>query len=272
MPEILVTGANGFLGKEVVKLLNKNDYDFAGVGRNISTSSKLLCDLSIPADVIKLLEETNPKIIINLAASVDFQEKNQYPFFPVNTLLPAIFAGYCTKNNSHLIQSSGIIVHGFSHRHYSKKTELTPDTAYGKSKLLADDIIIASGCKASILRIGGIFGDNGSLHLGINKAIVEAKKGNPPNIVNTGSAKRNYIFVKDVALAIIDTVKERLTGIHYLGGETKTIKSMLNDICDVFIPGNQPEYIEGQEAVDQLIEPCNNFKITPFRLALEEMV
>ena len=65
MPKILVTGANGFLGKEVVKLLNKNDYDFAGVGRNISTSSKLLCDLSIPADVIKLLEETNPKIIID---------------------------------------------------------------------------------------------------------------------------------------------------------------------------------------------------------------
>ena len=116
MPKILVTGANGFLGKEVVKLLNKNGYDFAGVGRNVSTASKLLCDLSIPADVIKLLEETNPKIIINLAASVDFQEKNQYPLFPVNTLLPAIFAGYCTENNSHLIQSSGIIVHGFSHR------------------------------------------------------------------------------------------------------------------------------------------------------------
>ena len=97
MAEILVTGANGFLGKEVVKLLNKNDYDFAGVGREISTSSKLLCDLSIPADVIKLLEEINPKIIINLAASVDFQEKNQYSLFPVNTLLPAIFAGYCAK-------------------------------------------------------------------------------------------------------------------------------------------------------------------------------
>ena len=75
-----------------------------------------------------------------------------------------------------------------------------------------------------------------------------------------------------MALAIIHTVKERLTGIHYLGGETKTIKSMLNDICDVFISGNKPGYIRGQEAVDQLIETGNNFKITPFRLALQEMV
>ena len=47
MPEILLTGANGFLGKEVVRLLNEHDYNFAGVGRNISTSSKLSCDLSI---------------------------------------------------------------------------------------------------------------------------------------------------------------------------------------------------------------------------------
>ena len=47
---------------------------------------------------------------------------------------------------------------------------------------------------------------------------------------------------------------------------------MLNDICDIFLPGNQPEHIEGPESQDQLIESDNNFKITPFRLALEEMV
>tara|TARA_Y100000591_G_scaffold125211_1_gene107039 strand:+ start:19152 stop:19970 length:819 start_codon:yes stop_codon:yes gene_type:complete len=272
MPEILLTGANGFLGKEVVRLLNEHDYNFAGVGRNISTSSKLSCDLSILEDVIKLLEKTSPKIIINLAASADFLEKNPSSLFSINTLLPAIFAEYCIKNNSHLIQASGIIVHGFSHVHFSKKTELKPDNAYGKTKLLADQIITMSGCQASILRLGGIFGDNGPLHLGINKAIIEAKKGTPPRIINTGSAKRNYIFVKDVALAIIDTLEKGLTGIHYLGGETKTIKSMLNDICDIFLPGNQPEHIEGPESQDQLIESDNNFKITPFRLALEEMV
>ena len=46
---------------------------------------------------------------------------------------------------------------------------------------------------------------------------------------------------------------------------------MLTDICEVFIPGRQPEHIEGEEAVDQIIENSDYFNITPFRAALEQM-
>jgi hypothetical protein len=77
--------------------------------------------------------------------------------------------------------------------------------------------------------------------------------------------------LRDVAQAIVKCFEERITGIHYFGGEVKTIKGMLTDICEVFIPGRQPEHIEGEEAVDQIIENSDYLNITPFRAALEQM-
>ena len=222
--------------------------------------------------VITLLEKTKPDIIINLAASVDFVEKDTKQFFQVNVLLPAIFGNYCKMNNSHLIHSSGIIVHGFMHSHYNVSTELSPETGYGKSKLLADDAITASGCDSSILRFGGIFGKNGPNHLYINKAVDNAQEGKIPTIIGTGNVRRNYIYIKDAAEAIVKCIEKRLTGIYYLGGEVKSVKSMLTDICEVLIPGQLPEYVEGEETDDRIIENSPNFNITPFKLAIEQMV
>jgi nucleoside-diphosphate-sugar epimerase len=266
-----VTGADGFLGKEVIGILKKNNFDFIGVSRNITGKNYVFCDLSMPNDVLKLLDKTRPDVIINLAASVDFKKRDIKIFFPVNVLLPAILGNYCKQKGLLLVQSSGIIVHGFSHKLYNISTELSPDTNYGESKLLADDVIEASGCEASILRLGGIYGENGPSHLGINKAIDDAKKRKLPTIVGIGNIKRNYVYVRDVAQAIVKCIEERITGVHYFGGEVKTIKGMLTDICEVFIPGRQPEHIEGEEAVDQIIENSDYFKITPFRAALEQM-
>ena len=187
-------------------------------------------------------------------------------------LLPAIFGNYCKVNNIQLVHSSSIAVHGFSHKFYSKNTEFSPNNSYGESKLLGDNIISASGCDFSILRIGGIFGRHGPTHLGINKAIDDAIKGKAPSIIGKGAAKRNYVYVKDVAKAIVKCIEQKITGVHYLGGEVKTIESMLIDLCEIFIPGNQPKYIHGENSADQIIENSEYFSITPFRTALKKMI
>jgi len=272
MSRILVTGADGFLGKEVIGILKKNNFEFVGVSRKNTRENYLFCDLSIPNDVLKLLEKTEPDVIINLAASIDFKERDIKLFFPVNVLLPAILGNYCKQNHLFFVHSSSIIVHGFSHELYNLNTELLPDTRYGKSKLLADDVIAASGCESSILRLGGIYGENGPFHLGINKAIDDAKKRKLPTVVGTGEAKRNYIYVKDAAQAILHCIKERLNGIHYLGGEEKTIRDMLSDICEVLIPGQLPKHIKGEKTKDQIVENSPYFETTSFRTAIEEIV
>ena len=266
MRKILVTGADGFLGKEVIEIIKQNNFDFISVSKKNSGKNYELCNLSSPADVYKLLEKTQPDVIINLAATVDFKKRKIKHFYPVNVLLPAILGNYCQKKKSYLVHCSGIIVHGFSHKLYNINTSITPDTGYGKSKLFADNLIVGSGCVNSILR------KNGPTHLSINKAISGSMKGIVPSVVGRGNAKRNYIYVKDAAQAIVKCFEQRITGIHYLGGEIKTINGMINDICEVFISDRQPNRIEGEEATDQIIENSDHFIITPFRTALEKLV
>ena len=270
--KVLVTGAGGFLGQEVIKILKNKNFDFVGVSRNIEDEKFAFCDLSNPRNVFELLEKTKPDFIVNLAAHVDFKKRDLQSFFPVNVLLPTIFGYYCKDKDKLLIQSSGIIVHGFKHEIYKSTTELLPDSGYGESKLLADKIIMSSGCDYSILRIGGIFGRHGPTHLRINKAIDDAIKGKTPSVTGKGAAKRNYVYVRDVAKAIVKCIEQKITGVHYLGGEVKTIESMLIDLCEIFVPGNHPEYIHGENASDQIIENSEHFSITPFRTALKKMI
>ena len=59
MPGILVTGADGFLGKEVIRILKKNKSDFVGVSRKNTGVNYVFCDLSIPNEVFKLLKKKN---------------------------------------------------------------------------------------------------------------------------------------------------------------------------------------------------------------------
>jgi nucleoside-diphosphate-sugar epimerase len=272
MLDVLVTGVEGFLGKEVALFLKNRNYHFVGVARKTQSKSYISTDLSDPKNVLGLLTKTKPRVIINIAASVNFQTDKPDLLFAVNALLPALLANYCYENDAHLIHCSSIIVHGFKHSLYNQHTELYPDTAYGQTKLIADNSIMASGSDASVFRFGGIFGKNGPDHLSINKTIDNALNRVPPRVVGTGRAKRNYVFVKDAARAIIDCIENKILGVRYIGGEINTIERMAREICEVILPGKSPLYVSGDEARDQIVENDRDYEITSFKEALKQML
>ena len=79
--KVLVTGAGGFLGQEVIKILKNKNFNFVGVSRNIEDKKFTFCDLSNPRNVFELLEKTKPDYIVNLAAHVDFKKEIYSHFF-----------------------------------------------------------------------------------------------------------------------------------------------------------------------------------------------
>jgi nucleoside-diphosphate-sugar epimerase len=262
--KILVTGADGFLGKEVVLKLRASYSDVVPVTRRMNgEDGHALCDLGNPTAIMSLLEEIRPDCIVNLAARADFSKGVLNELYAVNALCPAIFADYCRKHKAHLVQASGTIVLGFHNQYYNKDTLEIPDTDYGVSKLLAEKMIKASFCSAAIIRFGGIFGANGPEHLGINKAIMRSKSGYLPKVVASGAAKRNYIYVEDAASMIEKCITNRQTGLLMAGGETISIKDMLEFICDEFLPGKSPIFESGEESFDQVIEVSP--ELGPFR-------
>lgn len=271
MTDILLLGSEGFLGKEVFLALEDMNFDFLGTTRRTVSGKRISVDLSNATSVVRLLGDVKPKIIINAAVSANFDTSSAAEMFPVNSLLPILLADFCKKNSSYLIHISGTIVHGSHHRIYSQSTQLTPNTEYGRTKLLADQAIQTSGCKSVIFRFGGIFGRKGPSHLRINRAIDRALKNEAPQVIGSGKAKRNYLFVVDAAKAICDSIFSRPAGVIYLGGETKTVEEMLNDICDILTLDQSPVLMAGEEAIDQLVKNDSRYKTTAFRNALRQL-
>jgi nucleoside-diphosphate-sugar epimerase len=81
---------------------------------------------------------------------------------------------------------------------------------------------------------------------------------------------RNYIYVKDVAQAIVHALQEHLSGTHLLAGhEYISVGEMLQQVCDTFAPGSHPLLKDGSEAADQVITPSPLLPMTRgFREAL----
>ena len=76
---------------------------------------------------------------------------------------------------------------------YSHKTKFKPKNHYGKSKLQPEKYIIKSGCAYTILRFGGIYGEKGPSHLGINNFIRNAIKVKDKNSQEIQRAKKLYL-------------------------------------------------------------------------------
>jgi len=252
--KILVTGASGFLARATIAELEKSNHIVIPCyHRQADPSRDIVCDIGNPSELLKILHDVQPNIIVNLAAHVGFNNEELADLYTTNSLAPAIMADYCKKTRGHLIHASGSIVHGFQHSKYSQDTPLHPDNNYGKSKLIADEFIQASGCKSAIIRFGGIFGLNGPSHLGINRAINNAAKGIVPELHGNGEGRRNYIFVEDAARIVPHLIEQKSTGIFYAGGEKLSLATMLDQICEKLLPDEIVEKKSGPKVHDQIV-------------------
>ena len=72
--KILITGASGFLGKEVVNIFKNKKYKIFKISRTNKNFNNY--NLENTQAVSKLLNKIQPDIIINLAAKVDFKKNS----------------------------------------------------------------------------------------------------------------------------------------------------------------------------------------------------
>ena len=133
---VLLTGATGFLGKEVFYALNSGDYEIIAICSDSNkVDNHMPCDLSNPHELISLLNNVQPSIVINLAAKIHFNTTAISELNALNVLCPGIIADYCLKNDSFMLHASTISVNGNKKTMFGIDTPLQPDTNYGKSKL-----------------------------------------------------------------------------------------------------------------------------------------
>jgi len=143
MTRILVTGANGLLGKSLIKYLFKKKHEIFLHSRG--TNCDVSADLTDFGQVKKALDKVNPVTIINLVAltSVDECESNPNKAYQVNVHSVENLARWIRENNHdcHLIHISTDQVYDGPGPHSEQDITLTNYYAFSK---YASEAVVSS--------------------------------------------------------------------------------------------------------------------------------
>lgn len=254
---VLITGANGFVGRHLLNKLESSDWSVIPlVHRKIGWENEIVLDFcdSNFCETINLLPQVDA--VVHLGAKIGWDGSPRKELFVPNVFATGVLANWGNKIGAYFIFASAAIVCGSRNLRITSESKSNPDTDYGYSKWLGEEIIQMSGVKHAILRIAGIFGSGGPSHLGLNKTIDDALHGKIPVQYGTGKIRRNYIYVEDLSDIIIHCIENEVEGKHLVAGSSiNTVAEMLQIICDKLLPGSHPEYIEGRKGYDQVLTP-----------------
>ena len=155
---IVITGANGQLGRELSRLgaVSPNEY--------IPTDINEL-DITNKEAVVQFLAEHKADVIVNCAAytNVERAESEQNAAYEINSKAAANLAEAAKAMNATLIHISTDYVFGTEGN--TPRTEDMPTSplgVYGHSKLEGERAVIESGCKAIIIRTAWLYSEFGS--------------------------------------------------------------------------------------------------------------
>ncbi|MDX2469513.1 MAG: dTDP-4-dehydrorhamnose reductase [SAR324 cluster bacterium] len=154
--KVLVTGADGQLGREIRDLALSEEMTFTDVAQ---------LDLTNFSAVSSLFEEKGFDLVINCAAytAVDRAETNEELATKVNNEAVANLARLCLEHDTRLIHiSTDYVFDGNQPTPYKEEDATNPQSVYGKTKLAGENAILETGCEAMILRTAWLYSSFGA--------------------------------------------------------------------------------------------------------------
>lgn len=244
---ILITGAGGWLGSELTFQLLEQGKKVRAFNKNLTKSleelKRIYGDLLeiVIGDILDSEKVENAikgvKEVYHLAAKVHFipiDKKEEEEFYKINTEATKNIFEYCLKYNiERIIFFSSVSVFKKSDNIISEKSEKEAKTAYGKSKLKAEEIGIEFYNKynlpITIIEPVTVYGEgdigNFSKLENMIKKGIAISFGKQKN-------KKTIIYYKDLINMVINISKDKSTmGKSIIcGTETITLKEIYNII------------------------------------------
>jgi UDP-glucuronate 4-epimerase len=234
--KILVTGAAGFIGRNLVEELAKSSCDIIAVDSlndllyskalkldNFHYLSKLKnvqCYQADSSNLPRLKVFDDFDVIINLAAlpGQKLSWENLDLYIENNLLnLNQLIRRYCLNKPCYLLQASTSSVYGTQAVHSNSALQLNPGNPYGVSKLAAEKLIEAYSenfnVRYSILRFFSVYGPYQRPDMGVTKFIDGLLNQTPIDVYGDGFQTRSLTYVKDAVMAIISSIQIQPTNL-----------------------------------------------------------
>ncbi len=231
---VLITGANGLLGQSIRMLLDLDKITVIATSLGLDriplhghTYGEL--DVQSYRMCCEILDKYKPSVIINAAAmtNVDECEKNQQKCMRINTHSIENFIPYVQKYNAHFIQISTDMVFDGKKGNYHEDDVCDPVNFYGFSKLEAEQIVLKSIPRYTIIRTSLLYdvrGDNfltRMRHKLINRI--------PLDVVD--DQYRTPTYVGNLAIAILQVIKQLKYGVYHISSGEKL--SVFDIVCNI---------------------------------------
>ncbi|MDX1252774.1 MAG: dTDP-4-dehydrorhamnose reductase [Gammaproteobacteria bacterium] len=156
MNRILLTGANGQVGWELLRTLST-------LGKVVSLERGAL-NLADSDAIVRAVRDLKPGLIVNPAAytAVDKAEDEPDLAMAVNGRAPGILAEEAKRIGAALIHySTDYVFDGAKTTPYTERDATGPMSVYGASKLAGEQAIQAVGAPCLILRTSWVYGQRG---------------------------------------------------------------------------------------------------------------
>jgi dTDP-4-dehydrorhamnose reductase len=206
--KILVTGANGQLGQELVHLPARPDIEIAGFGRGE-------LDVTEPEQCRNVIGSYKPEVVIHCAAytKVDQAESEPDEAYRVNadgTRNAALAAEQIGAKFVYI--STDYVFDGKANAPYRENDRPDPQSVYGKSKLAGEQLVQSLSSRYFIVRTSWVYGKYGSNF--VKTMLRLAEERDRLKVVNDQVGSPTYTL--DLAQFLLELVKTDHYGIFHV--------------------------------------------------------
>lgn len=202
---VLITGANGQLGNELLKVLDKHEvFGFSKEELNI-TDAKNVSDK---------LQEVEPNVVIHCAAytNVDGCESESDLAYKVNASGAGNIAAECLRLGAAMVYvSTDYVFDGQKGQPYYEFDKPNPINAYGRTKLAGEEIVKSLLKHYYIVRTAWLYGNQGGNF--VKTMLKLAEKQDKLNVVNDQIGSPTNAL--DLAKAIGTIIESNKYGVYH---------------------------------------------------------
>ncbi|MDY0277076.1 MAG: dTDP-4-dehydrorhamnose reductase [Acholeplasma sp.] len=205
--KVLVTGAKGQLGYDVLRVLEEKKINHLGIDLGD-------CDITKREDVDKIFNEYKPSVVIHCAAytAVDKAEDDKEVCYNVNVNGTRNLVDASKKIKADFLYiSTDYVFNGKGTIPFKVTDKPEPINYYGVTKYLGEEIV-KEIVNSYIVRISWVFGVNGNNFIKTVLKLAETK--NELSVVSDQIGSPTYTY--DLAYALIDLISKKQYGIHHI--------------------------------------------------------
>ena len=223
---IVITGSEGFIGKNLKQLLTEKKNVFHGI--DLKSGAKL-------EDVT--VDSTKKNTLIHLAATTSvtasFEKPGEFYSNNIGSLIESL--EWCRKNNGKIIFISSYVYGKSAEIPTTESHPVSAHNPYAQSKLIGEELCFAyfrdHKVPYIIFRPFNLYGEGHSAEFVVSSILEQVKSGVTNIKIQNPNPKRDFIHVKDVVEAIYLGVNSKIENeIFNLCSETTY---SIGEVCEM---------------------------------------